>query len=110
MLTSGRLTERVDILMPSVLRGNFGEQQVTYEHIITVWAGVVYQKGSQALTSGELWVTRSITVTMRNNKVINERCRLKWDEKIYKIESFNRSKADGSVTIVASMIDEGTDE
>ena len=108
MLRSGSLTERVGILVPTVDRGRFGEQEVTYSKVRTVWANVVYQKGAQALTSGEVWMSRSVSVTMRNNALINDRCRLEWDGRVYAIESFNRSKVDGSVSIVCNVIDEGS--
>ena len=109
MLRAGSLTERVDILVPIVERGKFGAQLIDYINRKTVWAGVAFQKGAQALTAGEVWLTRSITVTMRYNDLINDRCRLMWDDKTYVIESFNRSKIDGSITIVATVMDEGSD-
>lgn len=106
MLRAGSLSERVEILVPIVESGMFNNQSVVYVGQKTVWANVTYQKGAQALTAGEVWLSRTVSVTMRNNSVVNDRCRLKWDEKIYRIESFNRSKADGSISIVASVIDE----
>lgn len=109
MLRAGSLTERVDILVPIVERGKFGDQLIDYINRKTVWAKVTFQKGAQALTAGEVWLTRSITVTMRYNDLINDRCRLMWDDKTYTIESFNRSKIDGSITIVATVMDEGSD-
>ncbi|MCS2294601.1 head-tail adaptor protein [Bacteroides thetaiotaomicron] len=108
MLRSGSLSERIGILVPVVERGDFGEQQVAFEKKKMVWASVTYQKGAQALTSGEVWMTRSISVTMRNNSLINDRCRLEWDGKTYAIESFNRSRLDGSISIVCNVIDEGS--
>nr|DAM19560.1 MAG TPA: head tail joining protein [Caudoviricetes sp.] len=108
MLRSGSLTERVGILLPVVDRGKFGEQEVSFLKEKTVWANIVYQKGAQALTAGEVWMSRSISVTMRNNSLVNDRCRLEWDGKVYAIESFNRSKVDGSISIVCNVIDEGS--
>ena len=107
MLSAGKLNERVGILVPKTTQGQFGEQVTSWELVKTVWANVLYQKGVYALTAGEGWLTNSITVTMRNNGVANDRCRLSWDGKTYLIESFNRSGSDGSITIVASKVDEG---
>lgn len=107
MLSSGKLNERVTIIAPFTKQGQFGEQVTTWDPVKTVWANVVFQRGVHALTAGESWLTGSITVTMRDNRIIDERCRLKWDKKTYMIESFNRSSRDGSITIVASKIDEG---
>lgn len=109
MLTSGKLTERIKILTPKISRGTLGEQKIQYEPVKTTWANVVFQRGVRALTAGDVWLTRSITVTIRNNPIITDRCRIKWDNKTYQIDSFNRSATDGSITIVASVIDEGTE-
>lgn len=106
MLRAGSLSERVDILVPFVERGALNNQNVVYVKSKTVWADVIYQKGAQALSAGEVWLTRVVSVMMRNNDIVNDRCRLGWDGKTYVIESFNRSKKDGSIAIVASMIDE----
>lgn len=107
MISAGKLTDRVSILVPTTSQGQFGEQVTTWENVRTVWANVVYQRGVHALTAGEGWLTGSIAVTMRDNRTINDRCRLKWDGKTYMIESFNRSGRDGSITIVATKVDEG---
>nr|DAE93793.1 MAG TPA: head tail joining protein [Caudoviricetes sp.] len=109
MLRAGNLTERVNILVPIVERDKFNYQNAVYVNKKTVWANITYQKGAQALTAGEVWMTKSVSVMMRNNDIVNDRCRLGWDGKTYRIESFNRSKADGSIAIVASVIDETND-
>lgn len=107
MLSAGKLNERVAILVPMTVQGQFGEQVTTWKNERTVWANVVFQRGVHALNAGESWLTGSITVTMRDNRMIHERCRLLWDGKTYLIESFNRSGRDGSITIVATKVDEG---
>ena len=40
MLTAGSLTERVDIMVPIVTRGDMGEQVVDFTKKATVWAAV----------------------------------------------------------------------
>ena len=107
MITAGKLSERVVILMPEVTRGESGEQVTDFKEVKTVWANVLFQRGAQALVAGDVYLNRSIVVTMRNNKLITERCRLKWDGKTYFIESLNRSGHDGSITISASVLEEG---
>lgn len=109
MLSAGKLSERVIILEPVTVQGQFGEQVTTWKPVKPVWANVIFQRGVHALTAGESWLTGSISVTMRDNKLITDRCRLKWDGKLYMIESFNRSGHDGSIAIVATRIDEGNE-
>lgn len=107
MITAGKLTERIGILVPTTERNEYGEQVTVWENVKTVWANVVYQKGVHALVAGEAFMNTSIAVTMRNNKIVHDRCRLLWDGKKYNIDSFNRSTSNGSISIVASVSDEG---
>lgn len=110
MLTAGSLKERVTILTPKLNRGEvFGEQTIDYVEAKTVWAKVDYRKGSQMITAGEWWMSNEIGVTMRYNRLMNERCRLKWDGKTYQVDSLNGSRTDGSMVIIASRIDEGSE-
>ena len=106
MLHSGKLTERVQILRASATVSSTGATVRQWDTVATVWANVIFQRGAAVLTAGESWLTRSIVVTMRNNAVVSELCRLVWDGKTYSIGSLNRSKLDGTITIAASVIDE----
>lgn len=106
MITAGKLSERVVILVPEVTRGESGEQITEFTESKTVWANVLFQRGAQALVAGDVYLNRSVVITMRNNSLITERCRIRWDGKTYLIESLNRSGHDGSITISASVIEE----
>jgi head-tail adaptor len=110
MIAAGVMSERVSILVPEAQRGKYGELKMEYQDRKRVWARVQFARGSAVITSGEEWLKHSITVTLRNNSVINERCRLLWDRKMYGIDSMNRIKADGTVTIVGTYIDEGYEQ
>lgn len=109
MLTAGSLKDRVIILAPVLERGEmFGEQTIAYVDVKTVWAKVDYRKGSLMLTAGESWMNNEIGVTMRYNSIMSDRCRLRWDGKMYEVESLNGSRTDGSMVIIATRIDEGS--
>ena len=108
MISAGALTERVGIMVPEVSRGEMNEQVVTYRKSMTVWANVAYLKCARVLSVGEAWMNSSISVTIRYTPTVTDRCRLEWDGKIYRIDSCNRSKRDGSITIAASVLDEGS--
>lgn len=107
MLSAGALKDRVWIVKPETHQDErTGEQVTEWKKEKKVWANVQFKRGAQALNMGEEWLSRSVSITMRDNNVINERCRISWDGKLYAIDSFNRSWADGSITIVAVAIDE----
>lgn len=104
MIDAGSMTERVAILAPKVERNEFGEQKVTHAEVAKLWAKVVFLRGTEAISAGDVWLTRAITVTMRDNKVVTERCRLVWKKKVYKIESLNATG--GLMVVTASYMDE----
>lgn len=107
MITASNLTDRITILAPHTDRDAYGAQQTAYIPLRKVWANVKFNKGSRALDSGELWMQNTIVVTTRIHKELTEYCRLKWDDKTYQIDSYNRSRTDGSITITATKIDTG---
>lgn len=104
MIDAGSMTERVTILAPKVERNEFGEQKVTHQEVCKLWAKVVFLRGTEAISAGDVWLTRAITVTMRDNKVVTERCRLVWKGKVHKIESLNATG--GLMVVTASYMDE----
>ena len=108
MITASSLTERIGIYVPLTTRDEgFGSQVTRFNKVQEVWASVKYLKGSRALEYGELTHPDSITVTTRLHQSLTEFCHIHWDGKIYQIDSFNRSRTDGSVTMTCSRIDKG---
>ena len=111
MIPSGMLRDRVTILWPEWARGAiYDEQQATWNVRKTVHAKVVFQRGSEALTVAETWMTRLVTVLIRWHGSIHDRCRLVWQGRLYKIESLNEDTEGRSITIVASVLDEAVPE
>lgn len=109
MITASNLTYRIDILKPVVGQDRFGAQHVRYDYLRTVCADIKYNKGRRALEHGELWLPSTIAVTTRIHEDLTDRCRIRWDGKVYQIDSFNRNRFEGSITITASRVDEGED-
>jgi head-tail adaptor len=107
MITASNLIHRVKILTPRIARDEYGAQLVSYVVTRTVKAHVRFQRGRHALEHGEYWLPNTIQVTTRLHPDLTESCRLMWDGKVYQMDSFNRDPFDGSITIVASRVDEG---
>ena len=105
MITSGSLDERVEVFAPTVTRSGSGSQVITYTSIGTRFASVKYLKGARALSSGEMLMTGNISVTMRSMAGLVDDCRLVWNDKTYRITSLNKSRSEGTVSILAELID-----
>ena len=109
MITASNLHDRVGILKPNVARDTFGSQAVTYVKLREVWANVKFNKGRLALEHGELWIPTTVVITMRIHPEVDEHVRLTWESKTYQITSLNKDVHEGSLTITATTVDEGTD-
>jgi SPP1 family predicted phage head-tail adaptor len=108
MISAGILNQRVEVLEAlNIRRSPTGGQIVDWGTLRHQWACVRYLRGTSALQQGEMWLPSSISVLMRYTAEITERNRLKWQSKTYKIVSLNGSKIDGTLTIVADLVDEG---
>lgn len=110
MISAGILTEKIIPLTATIRRGAMGEQLEDWTEGEFIRARVTYARGARALNFGEAWMANSISVLIRYTKRINDRSRFRWEGSLYQIDSFNGSYAEGSITITASKIDEGTNE
>ena len=109
MIASGTMDERVGIQKPTMTRGASGSQVITFANIGSRWASVKYLKGARALAGGELYMASNISVTMRSMAELTDDCRLVWNDKTYRITSLNRSRSEGTVSILAEVIDINND-
>ena len=107
MVSAGILTEKIYPLNVTVTRGPIGEQLETWTTGAFLWARVTYARGARALNYGEAWMSNQISVLIRYTERINDRSRLRWNGRLYQIDSFNGSRGEGTITITASRIDEG---
>ena len=109
MIASGTMDERVGIQKPTMTRGASGSQVITFAILGYRWASVKYLKGARALAGGELYMASNISVTMRSMAELTDDCRLVWNDKTYRITSLNRSRSEGTVSILAEVIDINND-
>lgn len=108
MISSGVMDQQVIPLFPMYQgRSDMGAQTVVWKELSMRWAKVHYAKGAKVLDTGETFLDQEIVVTMRYTGVVTERCRLRWQGRLYEILSLNGTRRDGTLTIRARRIDEG---
>ena len=110
MISAGLLDQKVTPLYPTYTgRSDMGAQQVTWRELTYRWARVQHIKGAKVLEAGESLMDQEIAVTMYYTPVVTERCRLRWNGHVYEILSLNGTKREGTLTIRARRLDEGSD-
>lgn len=99
------LDDRVGFFAPVVTRNEYGEQVTEWVSAYRCRARVQFKRGEKALGEGEVWLPRTIAVTIRWTDRVDERMRLYWDGKDYAIESLNGTRREGQMVIVASRVE-----
>lgn len=91
--SAGKLTERVEIHNPSTQTdSDFGRVSAGYTLASTVWASVDFSRGIHAMREGALDAYDYLMIRMRWNDDISRESRLKWNSRMYQIESLNIDK------------------
>ena len=107
--SAGILKYRVQILnRKEAQQGKFGLDSagVEFEQAGTVWASVDWAKGKAAMNAGALDAYAVKIVRMRYNTVVTDRCRIKYDGRVFQIlpETFHPNRLDDTLQFHMQLI------
>lgn len=106
-MRAGLLTETVKVEKPVIVTDEFGASYTKWETFIgKTKAQVTYSSGNRAIENNEIIFAYEVIFTMRIYHQINERMRIIWKSKKYRILSIEENKALQSLTIKAELINE----
>ena len=92
-MRAGLLTERIDILRPTVSTSTVGEQVVQ----LTVWcstrARLVVHRQNRTQSNGEVWSPTAITMEIRKYHRVQDTDLVQWDGKNYRIVAIEVDRA-----------------
>ncbi len=97
-MQAGQLRERVTIQSKSVIRDDYGAEQITWVDVATVWANVRSTDGTESVESSvdQVVATISYSVLIRYRAGLSPAMRLVWRSKALQIlsivESDNRQR------------------
>lgn len=81
----GQLDERVDIYTYTTSPNGYGEAVRTYTSLISCWAKVTVESGSESRQAEQELATRNVKFIVRYYPGINEKCRVTYDSENYDI-------------------------
>lgn len=85
MTYAGKLDDRVTI-RSRVLTGNeFGEQEVTYIDLATVWAEVTPTSGNERFLSAAMYANAQLKIRIRYRADFDETAQVLWDGQTWEI-------------------------
>lgn len=110
MISSGQLTTKIEILSPSIIENDFGEEVVVWQDIFCATrCAVKKSSGKRAFVLGEVTDSGAREIILRYRPGITSKMRVRFvdDGSIFLIDGPpTASRADGSITVKLIYIDE----
>lgn len=103
---AGILTEIIKIQKPTVAVDGYGANDIKWHDYITTRANVTYQNGNRVNDTNEVTFAYQVSFTVRLYHDIDERMRIIYRNKKYRILSIEESRQIQKLTIRAELINE----
>lgn len=105
-MNGGRLKEIITIQRSTITVDEYGANQLQWKDYITTRADVQYDSGNRMNESNEIIYTYTKTFTIRVYHKVDEKDRIRWDGKYYRILSIEKDKDKQNLTIKTELINE----
>lgn len=106
-MRAGRLTEVISVEKPVQRQNEYGATALEWESFISkTKAEVTYSNGNRRNENNEIIFAYEVVFTVRIYHQINERMRIIWKNKKYRILSIQENKELQSLTIKTELINE----
>lgn len=107
MMEAGKLTERITIQRPGVVRDAYGATQTSWVNVVTnLPAAVNYIRGDREIDNEEIFHGRVTTFSIRWQGDVNEEMRILWGDLKYRILSIDRRTHRREYMIRTELINE----
>lgn len=105
-MRAGVLSEVISFEQPVTITDVFGANQLSWELVTNTRAKVSYSSGNRATENNEIVFAYEVIFTVRIYHQIDERMRIIWKNKKYRILSIERNKAQQHQIIKTELINE----
>jgi len=106
-MEAGKLTERITIQRPGVVRDAYGATQTSWVNVVTnLPAAVNYVRGDREIDNEEIFHGRITTFSIRWHGTVNEEMQILWGELKYRILSIDRRTHRREYLIRTELINE----
>lgn len=106
-MRAGLLNERIQLYEPTITQdADYNEQTDTWTLVRTCWACVKWTAKGREVDEGNFLMNSDIQVNVRNSSKVNERQRIVWQGKTYRITSLNANIRAGITDITAERLEE----
>lgn len=105
-MNAGRLNEIITIQRTTVSKDEYGANKIQWNDVITTRADVQFESGSRTTENNEIIHTYSKVFTIRVYHQVDEKDRILWNGKYYRILSIEKDKDRQNLTIRTELINE----
>lgn len=106
-MRAGNLSSIICIETPKVETDDFGANRIQWVQFVSKSrARVSYSSGSRVNENNEITFAYEVIFTIRHYHKVNERMRILWEGRKYRILSIERNKALQQITIKTELINE----
>lgn len=105
-MNGGRLTEVITIERPTIVQNDFGANKFQWQNYIQTRADVQYESGTRATENDEVIFSYNKIFTIRYYHDIDEKDRIIWNNKKWRILSIEPDKSKQLITIRTELINE----
>lgn len=105
-MNAGRLNEVITIERPQIKVNEFGANKFEYNPLIKTRADVSYEGGARTIENDEVIFSYNKVFTIRYYHQIDEKDRIIWNNKKWRILSIEPDKSKQLITIRTELINE----
>lgn len=105
-MESGRLNEIITVERPTIDQNGFGGNDIHWNEVIRTKAAVQFVSGNRTNENKEIVFNYSKIFTVRYYHKIDEKDRIEWNGKKYRILSLQYDKGKQFLRIVTELINE----
>ena len=105
-MRAGLLQESIEIWEPTIVVNDYGEQTTTYTLKYTTRARLLHSGGTRSYNNDELFFPYIKEFQVRQYVPVDELCRIKWNNKFYKILDITPNRDQQELDIKCELIND----
>lgn len=105
-MQAGLLKYNVKIEEPIIVKDNYGSETTVWQLWKNIKADIKYNSGSRELQNSEIVYNSNVSFIIRYYNEVNEKMRIEYDSKKYRIISIEADQRLQKKTIITELINE----
>jgi len=105
-MNSALLKHNIEIYNLVTTKTQYGTIKTEYVKSTETRAHIIFNSENQVVSEGEIFYPINRTFVVRSYITIFETCRIKWDNKWWKILSINKNDYYGNIEVVTTLVNE----